>query len=214
MKILAKEHGLAVLAQASPGVWELAGSASTGYWSRVPGSTSAFVSSNYFDLAGMSMEDKTLFFEAAGVQSPLAPAIATPTAGDQLIIADLMSSSPLTDLEALNVLIFGNFPPAPISFQETIYGRIEQHVVDVDTLAWGSLKLLNSQQIGSMMPTASDRVYSYRVVLCSGVSVNAVNVTVAAARHILQANAKAEPDHEYMMRLLRSYQLQQEPDVD
>ena len=64
------------------------------------------------------------------------------------------------------------------------------------------------------MPTASDRVYSYRVVILSGVGPTETGISIAGARHILKAVAKEEPDHEYMMRLLRSYQLQQEPDVD
>ena len=76
--------------------------------------------------------------------------------------------------------------------------------------------LLNEEQYGSMSPTASDRVYSYRVVVAAGVigGPGATSMFVYPARHILRAEAKEEPDHQYMMRLLRSYQLQQEPDVD
>ncbi len=213
MKTLAKEHGLGLFTQTSPGTWELAGANSTGYWQLV--GTGIFVSSTYFDLAGMSMEEKTLFFEAAGTQASLPPAgSAAAAAGDALVIADLMTSSPLTPLEAANVGVFGNFPPAELSFQETVYGRIDSWVVHIDTGTWGSYTLTNSEQIGSMMPTASDRVYSYRVVNMAGVAPTETTITVSAARHILKAVAKDEPDHEYMMRLLRSYQLQQEPDVD
>jgi len=72
---------------------------------------------------------------------------------------------------------------------------------------------MNSEQIGSMMPTASDRIYSYRIVVFAASATETV-LTITNARHLLKAVAKEEPDHEYMMRLLRSYQLQQEPDVD
>ena len=213
MKTLAKEHSLGVFTQTSPGNWELAAANSTGYWELV--GTGIFVSSTYFDLAGMSMEEKTLFFEAAGTQASLPPAgSASAVAGDALVIADLMTTSPLTPFEAAQVGVFGNFPPAPLSFQETVYGRIDNWVVHLDTGTWGSYTLTNSEQIGSMMPTASDRVYSYRVVNPAAVSATENSITISAARHILKAVAKEEPDHEYMMRLLRSYQLQQEPDVD
>ena len=212
MKTLAKEHGLGVFTQTSPGNWELASANSTGYWELV--GTAIFVSETYFDLAGMSMEEKTLFFEAAGTQTALAPqGTVAAVAGDALIIGDLMTTSPLTPLEASQAALFGNFPPAPVSFQETVYGRIDQWVVHLDTGTWGSYTLTNSEQIGSMMPTASDRVYSYRVVVM-GTSPTETSITISGARHILKAVAKEEPDHEYMMRLLRSYQLQQEPDVD
>ncbi len=213
MKTLAKEHGIALFNQASPGVWNLAPSVSTGYWEKVGDST--FVSSTYFDLAGMSMEEKTLFFEAAGTQSVVPPAgTAAAVAGDALVMLDLMSSSPLTPGEVIQATVFGNFPPTPLSFQETVYGRIDSWVVHIDTGTWGSYTLTNSEQIGSMMPTASDRVYSYRAIVLSPVAPTETTITIAAARHILKAVAKEEPDHEYMMRLLRSYQLQQEPDVD
>lgn len=212
MKVLTKEHGLAVFEQTAPGVWDFSPNFSTSAWEKV--TPSSFVSSTYFDLAGMSMEEKTLFFEAAGTQSPLAPSIVGAVAGDHIVIADLMTTSPLTPLQAVTVMVHGNFPPAVLSFQETVYGRVDQWVVHIDTATWGSATLTNTAQIGSMMPTASDRVYSYRIVTCTAVGTGAASVTVSQARHILQAKAKEEPDHEYMMRLLRSYQLQQEPDVD
>jgi len=213
VKTLAKDHGLALFNQTSPGNWALAPTNSTGYWEQVGATT--FVSSTYFDLAGMSMEEKTLFFEAAGTQSVVPPAgTVAAVAGDALVVLDLMSSSPLTPGDVINATVFGNFPPTPLSFQETVYGRIDSWVVHIDTGTWGSYTLTNSEQIGSMMPTASDRVYSYRAVVLSPVSPTETTITIAAARHILKASAKEEPDHEYMMRLLRSYQLQQEPDVD
>ena len=213
MKTLAKEHSLGFFTQASPGNWQFTPGNSTGYWEQTGPFT--FVSSTYFDLSGMSMEEKTLFFEAAGTQSGLPPAgTAAAVAGDALVIGDFMTTSPLTAQEALFATAFGNFPPTPLSFQETVYGRLDSWVVHIDTGTWGSYTLTNSEQIGSMMPTASDRVYSYRVVILSAVAPTETGITISGARHVLKAMAKEEPDHEYMMRLLRSYQLQQEPDVD
>ena len=147
MKTLAQEHGLGLFTQTSPGNWALAGANSTGYWEQV--GASGFVSSTYFDLAGMSMDEKTLFFEAAGTQSALPPAgTAAAVAGDALVIGDFMTTTPLTALEALQLTAFGNFPPAPVSFQETVYGRIDSWVVHIDTGTWGSYTLTNSEQIG------------------------------------------------------------------
>jgi hypothetical protein len=213
VKTLAKPHPGGLWNQTSPGTWALDPSSSLGYWESI--GANSFVSSTYFDLAGMSMDDKTLFFEAAGTQSALAPT-GTPAGaapGDAMVIADLMTTSPLTGLEALQATIYGNFPPTPLSFQETVYGRVDQWVVGTDTGVWGSYTLMNSEQIGSMMPTASDRIYSYRVVVFATSATETI-ITITNARHLLKAVAKEEPDHEYMMRLLRSYQLQQEPDVD
>ena len=211
MKTLAKEHPLGMWFQTAPGVWAFQPANSTGYWETY--ADAIFVSSNYFDLAGMSMDDKTLFFEAAGVQTALAPNISNPTPGDSVLIADFMTTSPLTVEQVSQVAVFGNFAPAPLSFEQTIYGQINQWVIHLDTGTWGSFTLDHSSQVGSMMPTASDRIYSYRVVIPT-MNAAATNLVITQARHILRAIAKEESDHEYMMRLLRSYQLQQEPDVD
>lgn len=212
MKTLAKEHGFVSVDQASPNVWNLNAALNQG-WEKV--TDGAFVSSQYFDLAGMSMDEKTLFFEAAGTQDILAPTPFNGGPGDSIIVADVMTSSPMTPTEAVFFCISGNMSgsQANISFQETIYARVDQWVIHIDTGTWGGLTLTNSNQLGSMQPTASDRVYSYKILLI-GTPTVADRIDLTATRHLLKAVAKEEPDHEYMMRLLRSYQLQQEPDVD
>ena len=212
MKTLTKEHGLLSVDQTNPREWEINTSISNG-WERV--GLGAFVSSTYFDLAGMSMEEKTLFFEAAGTQDLLAPQVFNQATGDSLILLDIMTSSPMTANEVVFFGIFGNFSGSPshLSFDETIYERAQQYSVHVDTGLWNGMTLNTENQLGSMKPTASDRVYSYRAVLF-GTPFTGDRVDLTGCRHILQAKAKEESDHEYLMRLMRSYQLQQEPDVD
>ena len=210
MKVLTKEHGIAVLNRTNQ-EWSIDVSLTNG-WELV--TSGSFVSSTYFDLAGMSMEEKTLFFEAAGTQSVLAPTVNNAGPGDSIVLVDLMTSVPLTNTQAVNFSIYGNFGDnPPLSYQETIYARVDQWVTHVDTGPWTGLILTNSEQLGSMMPTASDRVYSYRVILF-GTPFTGDQVTISSARHILQAKATEEADHTYMMRLIRSYQLQQSYDED
>jgi len=210
VKVLTKEHGIGVF-ERTGAEWDINQPISNG-WEEV--TTGSFVSSTYFDLAGMSMEEKTLFFEAAGTQSVLAPTVFNAGPGDSIILVDLMTSVPLTNTQAVNFSIFGNFGDnPPLSYQETIYARVDQWVTHVDTGPWTGFILTNSEQLGSMMPTASDRVYSYRVIVF-GSPFTGDRVDITSARHILQAKATEEADHTYMMRLLRSYQLQQSYDED
>ena len=210
MKTLTKEHGFLSVNRVGAD-WSIDPSLSNG-WTKV--SSGGFVSSNYFDLAGMSMEEKTLFFQAAGTQELLNPQLFNVAPGDSVVVSDIMTSSPMTDQEAVSFAIYGNFAGSStkLSFDETIYARCHAYSIHVDTGAYAGTTLNSDNQLGSMKPTASDRVYSYRVVLVATVAADRMDLT--GCRHILQANAKEEPDHEYMMRLLRSYQLQQEPDVD
>lgn len=212
MKTLAKEHGFTRVDQTTPNRWEFGGDLNQG-WEKV--SDAAFVSSTYFDLAGMSMKEKTLFFEAAGTQEILAPTPFGASAGDSIIVANIMTSSPMANIEALLFCIGGNFSGSQsnLSFDETIYARVDQWVVHVETGTWGGFTLSNTNQLGSLEPTASDRIYSYKVLLIGQPTV-ATRIDLTSSRHILRAVAKEEPDHAYMMRLMRSYRLQQEPDVD
>ena len=211
MKTLAKEHGLFGANQNPPGVWSL-DDFSQGW--RVLSPAGIFCSETYFDLAGMSLREKTLFFDGATVQDILNPQHTAGAAGDSMVIVDLMSSKPLDDTELSNFYLYGNFAyQGVLTFAETIYARINQYVVDLDTAAWGSFIQVSSNQIGSLDATASDRIYSYRIV-AMGTPTTATDIDVFAARHLLKAAAREEPDYQYLMRLKRAYELQNEPDVD
>ncbi|MGI9460394.1 MAG: hypothetical protein ACR2NF_10380 [Pirellulales bacterium] len=214
MKTLTKEHGLLNVEQSAPGVWEDSLTVPSNGW-RIVDSAGVFVSDTYFDLAGMSIDEKTLFFEAAGVQEVRSPEISPAVPGNTLVVGDFMTTTPLTDIQVSQVVLTGNMSRnAPAEFQNTIYGRINQWVHHIETATFTGMTLQSSNQIGSMSPTASDRIYSYRVVIIASADPSAQFAGLTPARHILRATAKSEPDHEYIMRLLRSYQLQQEPDVD
>jgi hypothetical protein len=171
----------------------------------------------------MAIDDKTIFFEAAGVQTVLAPLANNNGAGDSCVIMDLMSTRPLDDGQILLTATFGNFAgngnssgQGPLSFEETIYARTQMFVRHVDTSAWGYITMTDENFFGSMEPTASDRIYSYRLIIPSALTggTNMTELTVYPARHLLKSMAKEEPDFQYMMRLMKSYQLQQSPDVD
>lgn len=219
MKTLAKEHQYLQLVRSGPD-WTL--QFTKGSWRKI--GAESFVSENYFDLAGMTMEDKTLFFEAAGVQSVLAPLANNTGTGDSAIIMDIMCTRQITDAQLIATLLYGNMAgnqgvagsQGPLSFEETVYARTQMFVRHIDTAAWGYLTLTDENFFGSMEPTASDRIYSYRLVFLSALTggTNTTEVTIAPARHLLKSTAREESDHKYMMRLMRSYQLQQSHDED
>ena len=173
-----------------------------------------FVFESYYDLAGMSLEEKTLFFEAATVQDVSNPALVNAAVGDILGCSDVLTSTPMSDVMMTQFITFGNTQVSTFpSFDQCIFGRNRVFSVDVDFLASNYFRLLSSNQLGSMSPTASDRVYVYRIVTID-VNNTGSNYTVMPARFLLQATAKAEPEFQYLMRLMRSYNLQNEPDVD
>jgi len=180
----------------------------------VPG-IGQFVNSTFFDLAGMSQREKTLFFEGAAVQEVVPPSAGAPAAGDGIIVIDLMTTSPLTDEEALAYVVSANMAPSDskISFEQTIYGRIRVWSVDLDYQSSGYYTLQADNQTGSLKATASDRIYCYRVAFMGADNSNGAH-SVYGARYLLRAEAKEEAEYQYLMRLRRSYELQQSYDED
>ena len=218
MKVLTKEHGFVQITLGGvPNQYSITDSNSN--WTQPYPPQGIFYSKTYFDLAGLSIREKTLFFKGATVQQLGNPSMTSGAAGDACVIYDIMSTSPMTDDELAGFNANANFAgvatnvTSGLTFDQTVYARRREYVVSVDLAAWGSMQIVSDDQLGSMNPTASDRVYSYRiiVVVLSGTNKTA---TVLGSRQILSAEAKEEPEFEYLMRLKRSYELQNEPDVD
>lgn len=220
MKTLTKEFGFLRLEQAPapapPGTWSI-GQYSGGGWRQPTAGSGLAINTKYIDLKGMSIDEKTLFFEGAAVQDVNNPAVFNQAAGDTITIMDVMSAIPLTDTEYTLLAVYGNLAQNPfgdsLTFDQTIYLRIRSYVVDLDTAAWGSMVLVSDNQLGSLSPTASDRVYCSRVVAV-GTPTTSSQIDVMGCRYLLRANAKAESEYEYLMRLKRSYETQQRFDRD
>ena len=213
MKLLAKEHQGFTLAR-SGSDWTVTGSSSFGTWREYL--TSNVFSDTYFDLAGIAMDDKTLFFESAGVQIIKEPQVtANPTPGDELLVTDIMSTTSLSDAELIAVSAYGNLAgnnSPGLTWAETVYARNQTWSITQDQGALGSMRLYNEQFFGSMQPTASDRIYSYRVV--APVQQGMTGMYISGCRHMLSAEPKTEEEYVYLMRLKRAYELQQSYDED
>lgn len=183
-------------------------------WEQITPGLNFFVARTYFDLAGLTIDDKTLFFEAAGVQDVTSPTSVPSAAGNLIRVIDILSNKQLTNAEALNAIVSGNMvsdASANLTFDQTIYMRYRIFNTDLDNQAGSFMITLADNQLGSMSPTASDRVYVTRIVSIAGA--DAV-YEVQPVRYVLRASAKEEPEYEYLMRLKRSYDLQQRLDRD
>lgn len=213
MKTLAKHHGYFV-ASKTAGIWTL--DALTDGWTQGvgPGYEDTFTSATYFDLAGMAMDEKTLFLEAATVQQAGFTAIGS-VAGDNVRVYDIMTSIPI-DITDNNVQddIFQRglgFPGSTLNFEHVLYQRMERFSLDLD-YANSFPVLAESHQSGSLSPTASDRIYSYRLITFTFAGDGAG--ILPPVRHLINVKPTEEQTYQYLMRLKRSYDLQQEPDVD
>lgn len=212
MKVLTKEFAPLYVEKATGTDYTI--SEGPGWRQLAPG-FGGFVASTYFDLAGLSQREKTLFFEGAAVQEVLPPSSTAATVGNGLVVCDIMCTSPMSDAQASAFALSANFADGStqLSFEQTVYGRVRVFNMNLDTLAGGYYDVLSNNQLGSLEPTASDRIYCYRVVSFGQANANGIH-SLYGARFLLQAIAKEEAEFQYLMRLQRSYVLQQSHDED
>jgi hypothetical protein len=214
MKTLAKEFGTLRADKVGPNYSLNTGVSSEG-WELISATSGVFANRTYFDLGGLSMEDKTLFFTGATMQDTLNPSANPSSPGQLAIMVDVMTNKPLSDADILAIPVFGNSSTGPVelTFDQTIYMRLRTWNIDLDNQAGGYFITLADNQLGSLSPTASDRIYCTRIVQFAPVNPDGI-YAVWPVRYILQADAKEEPEFQYLMRLKRSYELQQRADRD
>lgn len=215
MKQLKQEFGSVAFTQSgAPGNYEIGSDVGGDFEKLGP---NIFAASKYIDLAGLSLDSETIFPQAMTVQMTSQPFINTIAAGRQLAILDLITSVPidLTLAYWANGIWLTDGPGFSLSesnFEHVLYARNNAYSTTLDLAAtWP--QLVSTHQYGSMAPTASDRVYCYRIVTFDN-DPDVTSITLPATRHLLVVDVKAEPEFEYLMRLKRSYDLQNEPDVD
>ena len=180
-------------------------------------SQGTWVNDSYIDLAGLAQGEKTVMVKAATVQRGTYQAFVPAVAGDRIYIYDIMTSIPV-DIDKLSTVIdiFNRglgMLGTELNFEHVLYHRLQVFSYDVD-FANGTAVLADESQCGSLMPTASDRIYCYRIVSTNTDASPETVLGVAPARYVLEVDVKEEAEYEYLMRLKRSYDLQQAPDRD
>jgi hypothetical protein len=215
VKVLAKYHSVLDLTQSGANDYDfttvnIIGSNSG--WTKVSGQI--FASETFFDLAGLAIDGKTIFPSGITCQRGNSPFLTGAAPGDNYIQLDVITSIPIdVSTDIIGWFNVGpGFPGSTLNFEHVLYMRGQRWTVDVDTNSQFPLKA-DEWQAGSMMPSASDRLYSYRIIAIA-TNIGATKVVTASGRHVMQVEALAEPEFEYLMRLKRSYDLQQTPDVD
>ena len=174
----------------------------------------AMLSEQDIDLAGLAIDDKTIFPVGITTQEAYFPTISGGAPGDQVWIYDLVTSIPLLDIDWAYVYLNGaGFPGGVLNFEHVQYQRVRRYSLDLDTAQAIPLKV-GDEQSGSLAPSASDTLYSYRLVILYNLSGTAIGTSTPTSRILIRADVKEEPEYEYLMRLKRSYELQNEPDRD
>jgi hypothetical protein len=211
MKVLTKPFSR-TSANLNGATWELTGSQNP----TALVNTANFVTwyqSTYFDLAGMSIDDKTLFFQAVQLQRGFTPEFTNGATADSLMEQVLMVTSPIAETDLLSVFLD---PIGQLDFQEILYCESRVYSKTLDEGALTFPMLVHNNILSGARASATDRIYCYRILSLTPTTPGAGvdSATVTSVQMIIGADAKEEPEYQYMMRLKRSYELQNEPDRD
>lgn len=172
----------------------------------------------YFDLAGMSMDQKTLFLKNISLQLQVPPTGTNGVPGDAIEMITMLSDVPISEVD---ISVGAGWPQSTMSLDNCFLRRVQTWAISTDSGSFGSyFQLMNETVDGMAQETTSDRiyyaVYVRLIILKIGpAEVSSItNVTIPGIRFVIQADVKEEPDFVYLMRQRRAYELQQEPDVD
>jgi hypothetical protein len=173
----------------------------------------------YFDLAGLSMEQKTLFIKNISLQLQAPPSGTDGVPGDAIELITMLSDVPISNVD---IQAGAGWPLSTMSSDNCFLRRVQTWSITSDSGSFGSyFQLVNETVDGMAESTTSDRIYiaSYARFIIKRVgppgTISTINsVTIPGIRFVIEADAKEEPDFVYIMRQRRAYELQQEPDVD
>jgi len=190
-------------------------------WQEIPAYPFGSYYEDSIDLSGYALQDMTFFPELGFLQeSPVRSLTGFPPEDMSGILdATIISSVPLLPTDILTQLVFGSAPgmiqPNHINIQGTqdwsqiLYCRIRNDVLN-NTITGGYLQPLDQGQVGSLEPTAADKLYILRIVFpyARSATISTFTSLVAPAQRVgFRGMMAEEPLVEYMMRLKRSYEL-------
>tara|TARA_R110000803_G_scaffold197498_2_gene261055 strand:- start:449 stop:1081 length:633 start_codon:yes stop_codon:yes gene_type:complete len=163
------------------------------------------------DLNGWTMNDFTFGTVQTQYQDP--GVYSSDAASAKTEVIEIITDVPI-NLAALEVIKdnLGLSVPGMLGsaqdFATILYGNYRLYVPNLSLAAFpGFLQLISSGSFGSKEPTASSELYCYRIIKCAGAPGELLQAP--ACRIGLFGAFYREGDIEYMMRLKRSYELQQ-----
>ena len=186
-----------------------------GTW--IKGSNNTFYQATEIDITGLTVQELTFFPTSGSVQrGPVSLGLGLGIINEQILVT-------VTPLPS------GRFPPNPgqmlfsptgfdledeMEFQNIIWGRA--WTWNVNTSLPGNFGVpINIADLGSGSPTNGDTLYIYRFISVAGYTHGAgYNAEVGPARVIITGQLREEPEYQQIMRLRRSYELQQTYDED
>lgn len=196
-----------------------------GYWNSSNGFSGLGADTLFFtsviDLSGYAREDLTFAtietaYQDPGIYSQTNAAGVAPGTQTKVEVIEMVTDVPF-DAAAITEVSnnLGITAPGMLStkqdFRQIIYGRYSLYVPNTTLNLPGYMQLVSAGGFGSKEPTAAAKLYCYKIVRVSGPAPPAPGelLQLPAARCGLYGRMFRESELPYMMRLKRSYELQQ-----
>jgi len=188
-----------------------------GTWEPVSGITNIFVMQEQIDVAGLTAMEFTFFPLAGDVQrGPTSMGLAYATQGiiNEWIYVTATPIDFTTSPQSMTFNLPGQGSICDTEFQNIIWGQSWTWAFNASVPSNFALPV-NTTLMGSGEPTNGDRLYVYRVVSTVGyVPTPGSFAELPSARLLISGQLKEEQEFQQIMRMRRSYELQQTYDED
>ena len=170
------------------------------------------------DLSGYARDYKTFYPQGGVIQQG---GYMAEVGSDGCLIITVVASTPLDASNILGQISYGTGPgfinhgayavagfgPDQQDWNTIMFSQTDLMVpnLNISPNSFGVLQLLDSQQSGSLSPTAAQVLYVVKIAFPFGD--DSTILTIPASRVILPGTMDQEPELEYMMRLARSVEL-------
>jgi len=168
------------------------------------------------DLSGYTRDSLTFFPTGVGLQDPgiytFSPFLDPAFPLKALQVLDIVTSIPMNLLEAATTMQANNAAPGMIGsvsqFESILFGAYRWFTPNSQVNYPNYMSLERSERFDSGEPSASEKLYCYRIVQMIQQDLVVDNfIQIPAARQLIAGIIGAESDLVYMQRLKRSYEL-------
>jgi len=181
-------------------------------WVRVPQTDETnrpcFVNRQYIDLAGLTAQELTVFYQSFDIQKDKMPVSLTAA---RIFEYDIVSTRKLQDSELAEMTTSPpSFLPNTLDLMECTFGLRTSYALNT-TIAFTFVKM-SEDTFGAGRPNAMDKLHWTRVILLEPPIADppSMDVSVYPTNLLVQTITAEEPDLVWMERLRRSYVLQGE----
>ena len=178
-----------------------------------PVKQNGFYIEDYFDTSGYTNDKLTVFPENAFIQEAGRYQHAFP-GNSRLLVVDLIMAERIDDVSDFCVSLIASNSGIPGTsnssddWSQVIFGRLREFTgITQGTVVQDIFAPVSDQQWGSLEPTTSDKLWTYKVIMQLGLPDEFATIKYPASRVVMNTDVRREDDAAFLMRQKRSYEL-------